>query len=377
MQLKCKKSVFSDDREGYELQIRIQIRQLSLSNFFNLNINQVITVYAVPISHFHILDQRPDETSLSIINAIISLPNSVLNLYHVTHHGDSICDNNSGNVNFSHSVRTNRPRSSISAEHHLSSYTPPAHIMVRSSHSMSEVSVLDYQSSNSDLAINGRQNGISSIDIHASNTSSNRSVHENIDQREEHYNLSSHGNIDSNALAPNALSILEHLTPFDSSEIQGQQSPSEEAKSKHTTNSHNLCVGNNNVSKSSKSSREQFHVLDFSRRKHPNRRRNQSTFNDFDALDCEAQSSNQQNIPAEEAKPDIEISQCTTSTTMNDQRNDFPAAASELLANGYNRHQIDRALGRFYQNRGHNNPTLEELRYIVVVENSETDDEST
>ncbi|XP_052088197.1 uncharacterized protein LOC127725308 [Mytilus californianus] len=225
--------------------------------------------------------------------------------------------------------------------------------MVRSSHFMTEVSDMDYQSSNSHLTINGRQNRDHSIDIHAGNASLDRSVHENINQREEHSHLPSSGPIDSNALAPSGLSILKHLTSFDSSEIQEQQPPVVEAKSQHTTtNSNQFCVGNNKVSKSNKLSREQFHVLDFSRRKHPNRSRYQSTINTFDALDCEAQPSNQQNIPADEVQPDVGISQVVINQTMNEQRNNFPAAASELLASGYNRHQIDRALERFYQNRG-------------------------
>lgn len=378
MQLKYTKSVFSDDTEGYELHISFRYMQLFLTNFFNFNINQVITMYAVPICHFDILYQREEETSLSTLNAIIALPNSVLNLYNdVIDPADSIYDNNRS-VNISPSVRTNGTGASISAEHHLSSNTSHAHIMVRSSHSMTEVSVMDYQTSNSHLTINGRQNRDRSIDIHAGTASFDRSVHENINQREEHSHLSSFGPIDSNALAPSGLSILKHLTSFDSSEIQEQQSSAVEAKSKHTTtNSQNVCVGNNNVSKSNKFSREQFHVLDFSRRKHPNRRRYQSTVNNFNALDCEAQPSNQQNIPSDEAQSDVEISQVEINTTMNEQRNNFPAAASELLANGYNRHQINRALDKFHQNRGHNNPTFEELRYIVVVENSETDDEST
>ncbi|XP_076078554.1 uncharacterized protein LOC143048651 [Mytilus galloprovincialis] len=398
MQLKWKKSDYFYDSEGYELQIRIQIRHLYLPNFYHFNFNQVITVYAVPISHSVVLNQRQDGTSLSILNAIISHPNSVLNLYHTStiHPGDSICENNSGNVNVSLSVTTNTAISSISAEHQLSLNTSHAHIMLRSSHLMTEVSVLDYQSSNNDLTNNGRQNRDNIIDIHAGNTSFDRSVHGNLEQREVHNHL---------------------LMPE-------QQSTSEEAKSKHTTNSRNVRVGKNEVSKNNKSSREQFHVLDFSRRKHSNR----STNNNIDTLDCKAQSSNQQKIPPHEAKPDVNISQVGTNTAINEQRNDFPAVASELLDSGFNRHQIDRALDRFYQNRdivytiisnigtntaineqrndfpavaselldsgfnrhqieraldrfyqnrGHDNPTLEELRYIIVVQNSETGDETT
>ncbi|XP_063419388.1 uncharacterized protein LOC134702414 isoform X2 [Mytilus trossulus] len=368
-----KKSVLSDDRKVYELQIRIQIRQLYGTNFFTLNINQVITVYAVPISHYDILNQRRDVPFLSSLNAIISLPNSVLNLYHdVIDTANCSCENNNENENISPRVRPNRTGSSISTEQQLSLNTSPAHIMVRSSHLMTEISVLDYQSSNSDLTINGRRNRDNSVDIHAGNTSLENSVHANIEQREELNHLSSHRHIDSNVLAPKELSILENLTPLDSSEIQGQQPPAKESKSKHRTNSSNLCIGNKNMSKTNRSNREQFHVLDFSRRKHSNR----STISNVDALDCRSQSSNQQKIPPHEAQPDVGISQVGTNTTMNEQRNDFPTAASELLALGYNRNQIDRALEKFNQTRGHNNPTLEELRYIVVVENSETDDES-
>lgn len=305
MQLKCNTSAFSDDREGYELQIMIQIRQLHVTNFFNLNINQVITVYAVPISHVDILNQRQDGTSLSTLNAIISLPNSVLNLYHdVIDTADCSCENNNGNGNISPSVRSNRTGSSISTEQHLSLNTSPAHIMVHSSQLMTEVSVLDYQSSNSDLIIYERQNRNNSIDIHAGNTSFDRSVQGSLGQRENHNHISTHGHIDANALVPNGFSILDNLTPLDSSEIQGQQSPDKETKSKHTTISNNVHVGNKNVSKTNRSSREQFHVLDFSRRKHLNR----STINNIDALDCRAQSSNQQNIPPDEALSDVGIS---------------------------------------------------------------------
>ncbi|CAC5394444.1 unnamed protein product [Mytilus coruscus] len=188
--------------------------------------------------------------------------------------------------------------------------------MVRSSHSMTEVSVMDYQTSNSHLTINGRQNRDRSIDIHAGNASFDRSVHENINQREEHSHLSSFGPIDSNALAPSGMSILKHLTSFDSSEIQEQQSSAEEAKLKHTTtNSQFVCVGNNNTAKHNLQTNKTYH-------------------------------------PSDEAQSDVEISQVEINTTMNEQRNNFPAAASELLANGYNRHQINRALDKFYQNRG-------------------------
>ncbi|XP_071137526.1 uncharacterized protein [Mytilus edulis] len=371
--IEMKKSVFSDDREGYELQITIQIRQLYVTNFFNLDINQIITVYAVPISHYDILNQRQDEPPLATLNAIITLPNSVLSLYHdVIDTADCSFDNNNRNVNISLSARSNRTGSSISTEQQLSLNTSPAHIMVHSSQLMTEVSVLDYQSSNSDLTIYERQNRNNSIDIHAGNTSFDRSVQGTLEQRENHNHISTHGHIDVSVLAPKELSILENFSPLDSREIQGQQSPENETKSKHTSNSNNVRVGNKNVRKTNRSSREQFHVLDFSRRKHLIR----STINNIDALDCRAQSSNQQNIPPDEALSDVDISQVGTNTTMNERCNDLPSAASELLAIGYNRNQIDRALEKFYQNRGHNNPTLEELRYIVVVENSETDDES-
>lgn len=306
MQFKWKKSDFCYDREGYELQIRIHIRQLYVTNFFNLNVNRVITVYAVPISHFDILNQRPDRTSLSTLNEIISLPNSVLSLYHdVIDTVDFSYENNSGNVNIGQSVRTSRTGSSISTEQQLSLNTSPAHIMVSSSHLMTEVSVLDYQSGNSDSIISGRQSRRNiSIDIHGGNTSYDRSVQGNLEQREDHNHISTHEHIDANALVPNGLSILENLTPLDSTEIHGQQSPEKETKSKHTTNSNNVRVGNKNVNKTNRSSREQFHVLDFSRRKHLIR----STINNIDALDCRAQSSNQQNIPPDEELSDVGIS---------------------------------------------------------------------